>query len=181
MITLTGVVAIVSAGGALAVAAPWFESSSAAAPAPASVEREPAPAPVPTPAPTPVAAPTAVPAAPRPCTSVSLGFAHASVTPPGDALATLAPVLEAARTNAEAAIVIDGHADPTGDEIGNLVLSKKRAHRVAALVLGTGIPQARVVERAFGAYMPSLEADGGPIRRVRVWLRDNQCGEEARP
>lgn len=75
---------------------------------------------------------------------------------------------------------MDGHADPSGDELGNLVLSKRRAHAVAAGLRANGIPRERIVERAFGAYVPVEGDASAELRRVLVSVREPGCNEEIR-
>lgn len=53
--------------------------------------------------------------------------------------------------HAEAKLLIEGHADSTGTEAQNLVLSFARAKAVSTLLTGNGIPAGRMIVRAAGA------------------------------
>lgn len=128
----------------------------------------------------PVIAPRAVVAPPphAPCEAhVELAFAVGSTAPAGDLRTLLAPVLTFAHAHADATLIVDGHADPSGDAYQNLLLSKARAHHVALQLSGTGLKQ-RIVERAFGEFAPTEEPQTDQQRRVRVSIREPHCQEQ---
>lgn len=189
----SAVVALAATTGALAIASTWIDDARAA-PTPTPTPAPTVPASVSAPAPAPVAvAPAVAEPAPAPvaivpsCPMLELRFAYGSATPEPIDPAKLAPLLAYVRAHADALIVVDGHADPTGDELGNLVLSKHRAHRVAKLVIEAGAPSARVRERAFGAYATELASptpstpDDPSLRRVHVAVRAPGCEQEPTP
>lgn len=113
--------------------------------------------------------------------AIGLRFAYGDTVPPPDAAATLGPILVHLAAHPGATVIVDGHADPTGDDATNLALSRRRAHRVAELLIQTGADRARVVERAFGAYVPLVGEDGAALRRVRVAIHDRSCEQEDPP
>lgn len=129
------------------------------------------------PAPAPVPAPPAAPAKPAPAcslqASVYFAFGLATLDPGSDA--ALAPIVAFAAAHADATIVIDGHADPTGDELRNLHLSKRRATAVAQKLAALGVKQP-ITERAFGAFVPANTTDvQAAQRRAEVAIRDAKC------
>ena len=189
-IAAAATISLASAGGAVAIAAPWFEPTPAAPAAAPEVRANPTavPAPAPAPAPTPAPAPpqepaplTASPPAPPPCPTVALHFTYGGATPPTDAVAQLAPVTTYLQAHADTTLVVDGHADPTGDELGNLVLSKRRAQRIAELLVTAGVARDRIVQRAFGAYVPVAGDATSELRRVLISVRGPRCGKEEAP
>lgn len=142
-------------------------------PAPSVVVVEkPLPVPVPA-APSPsaatVAAPSAAPAGPC-APHAAIPFATGQIDAPADAKDQLEPVVVWALAHPEATLLVDGHADATGAEETNVVLSHHRARAIAQLLEGRGVAKARLTIRAFGAYQPlegkeELAADN---RRVHV-------------
>lgn len=68
-------------------------------------------------------------------------------------------------------LVLDGHADATGDEAANLALSAERARAVAARLTAAGVAADRLQTRGFGAYQPILGVDSGSARNRRVTMR----------
>lgn len=173
--TLT--IAIGSGSGVVAVAdallAPVATPASSPAVAPRAVTTA---API-----TPVPAPAPVVVKKRDCgASWSVHFMHASATPNPDLLERLAPAVAFAKAHPAAKVTVDGHADPSGDELGNVVLSKRRASRVAAALKTQGLAPDRITERAFGAYAPVADDGDTELRRVRVTVREPDCNEEIR-
>ncbi len=144
------------------------------------IARAPAAAPPVVPAPRPPPAPP--PEAPhRSCVaSWSVFFAYGSAVAPADLHEALGAATAYATEHGTAKVFVDGHADPSGDELGNLVLSKRRAHAVAAGLRANGIPRERIVERAFGAYVPVEGDASAELRRVLVSVREPGCNEEIR-
>lgn len=108
-------------------------------------------------------------------------FEYARATPPDNIATTLAPIVAYADAHPDAKVVVDGHADLSGDDVGNLRLSKQRAMRVADHLSKLGVPRDRIVQRAFGAYVPVVGNPSSELRRVQVSIRDARCGEEERP
>ena len=176
-IATSAVVALVSASGAIAAL-----DRALATRAPAVALALPPPPVVAQPArveSTPRAVAVAPPAPKPTCTTVvSVHFAYGVATLPQDVDTTLAPIVAFATAHPTAAIVIDGHADPTGSELGNLQLSKRRAGAVAdeLATLGVTIP---ITRRAFGAFVPTGTTDVKQAqRRAEVAIRDAACEGE---
>lgn len=53
-----------------------------------------------------------------------------------------------------AEVLIDGHADASGDRIANLVLSKERADEVASMLIELGVPAKMIQVRHHGTRAP---------------------------
>jgi outer membrane protein OmpA-like peptidoglycan-associated protein len=60
-------------------------------------------------------------------------------------------VADAMREHPELSLVIEGHADPRGEDMGNVMLSGRRAERVRQLLVAGGVDENRVMVRMFGA------------------------------
>ncbi|MCP5181407.1 MAG: OmpA family protein [Pseudomonadales bacterium] len=91
-------------------------------------------------------------------------------------LRQLAEYVRADRTMT--AIYIDGHADSSGSERGNLRLSRSRANRVADFLVRNGIPKSMLTIRFHGARYPAPEArDLADSRRVTIRLEHRQGDE----
>jgi outer membrane protein OmpA-like peptidoglycan-associated protein len=85
---------------------------------------------------------------------------------PSDADATLAPIIDWLKANANSKAVLSGFHDPRGDKAKNEMLAKNRASAVSAALKLAGIDDARIEVR-----MPeSLEGSGdlAEARRVEV-------------
>jgi outer membrane protein OmpA-like peptidoglycan-associated protein len=85
---------------------------------------------------------------------------------PADADATLAPIIDWLKANANSKAVLSGFHDPRGSKARNETLAKNRASAVAAALKLAGIDEARIETR-----MPeSLEGSGdlAEARRVEV-------------
>ncbi|MGN6103821.1 MAG: OmpA family protein [Kofleriaceae bacterium] len=109
---------------------------------------------------------------------VALVFPYASAAIPEAAAELLAPVIAHASAHVDATVLVDGHADPSGTELDNLVLSKRRASGIARLLDRAGIAKQRLVVRAFGAYVP-MPGEGAELRRVHVSFADDPCRKES--
>ena len=105
-------------------------------------------------------------AAPASAVTVKIFFESASVGLPDGADATLVPVVEAARARTDAALVISGFHDKTGDPEQNAELAKQRAQAVLNLLVAAGIAAERIELRK------PAETEGGAddreARRVEV-------------
>ena len=112
-----------------------------------------APAPAPAPAAT---APAAAPAAAK------LYFGSGSVALPDDAGATLAPLVEAARSRADAKLAVSGFHDKTGNPEQNAELAKQRATAVRDALVAAGIGPERIELRK-----PAETEGGGDDREAR--------------
>lgn len=202
-IAVTMSLAIASAAGAIALAAPWLTAPAGAPKAVLSAERAErldAPAPVVlaalapeaargTPAPEPTElADSSEPSEPeieldvvdalpaRACAPrVALVFPFASAAVPSTTAAQLAPIVAYANEHPDVHVYVDGHADPIGSELDNLVLSKRRANAVARQLRRAGLDRARIVVRAFGAYVPLAGEAATELRRVQISVSDDPC------
>ncbi len=67
-------------------------------------------------------------------------------------LAAVSRYIEADSTIAE--VLIDGHADASGNRIANLVLSKERADEVASMLIELGVPAKMIQVRHHGTRAP---------------------------
>lgn len=193
-IAITATIAVACAAGAIAAATPWLTTTAhAAGSVPLSAPTTPA-APDTPPEPVTIAArdvaaqaPTAVPSPPPPeparacAPRLALGFAYARAAVPSDAAAQLAPIVAYASEHPDATVLVDGHADPSGAELDNLVLSKRRANAVARLLRRAGLDRARIVVRAFGAYVPVPGEAARELRRVQVSFTDDPCAGKESP
>jgi len=71
--------------------------------------------------------------------------------------ASMDSVVEILNSNPEVKLIINGHADPSGDVCKNLILSEKRAKSVEKYILSKGIPATRISIRGFGSAQPKTE------------------------
>jgi hypothetical protein len=71
--------------------------------------------------------------------------------------ASMDSVVEILNSNPEVKLIINGHADPSGDVCKNLILSEKRAKSVEKYILSKGIPATRILIRGFGSAQPKTE------------------------
>ncbi|PIE19749.1 MAG: hypothetical protein CSA65_01075 [Proteobacteria bacterium] len=106
------------------------------------------------------------PVATKPCAPVfGVAFAAGSTTPrdtiarPAKALATWM------RGHPKAKLEIRGHADASGPEYSNFLLSKRRAVAVLKILGRQGLPAKRARVRAFGEFAP-LSDNAASNRRV---------------
>lgn len=91
-------------------------------------------------------------------------FAHASDRLKSTAFSLLDGLVETAADCPAAAISVTGHADRTGDEHGNLVLSKARAESVVAYMVARGIAADRLSSFGAGSTQPLVDADSVQAR-----------------
>lgn len=176
----SALVAIAAASGAIAALAPILSPDAPPRPPrPEVVDVAPRMSAAPAPAPAPVAAPPVAPPLAKPAPACSLQasvyFAFGLATLDTGSDAALAPIVAFAAAHADATIVIDGHADPTGDELRNLHLSKRRASAVAQKLAALGVKHP-ITERAFGAFVPANTTDvQAAQRRAEVAISDAKC------
>ena len=89
--------------------------------------------------------------------------------------ATLADAVKAARTTSDADISVVGHADATGDEDANRVLSLRRAQVVRAALVNAGVAAPSIQIDYHGSSNPRVSQPRGvpePLnRRVEVTIR----------
>jgi outer membrane protein OmpA-like peptidoglycan-associated protein len=75
-------------------------------------------------------------------------------------------------------IVVEGHADQTGDATHNLVISRGRAANVGDWLVAHGVPRQRIRETGEGAVQPLVVGEGtatlAPNRRVTIRLETDR-------
>jgi len=116
------------------------------------------------------APPVVVPACPAPVmVPFEFGFSRLDTSRMAD---IAAPMLERTRQDAATRLVVLGHADATGHEKQNFLLSYHRAQVVAAWLVEAGVPADRVRVRAAGSQEPikGLDPDAGDNRRVGIFI-----------
>lgn len=100
------------------------------------------------------------------------------ITPAGEV--SLHDVLERiAEADPSARIVLEGHADATGEVDYNLTLSRHRAEAVAAWLEEHGVPRERMRITAEGALRPLVTGDSSetlaPNRRVTIRIESHRA------
>ena len=75
----------------------------------------------------------------------------------------------------KAAVLVEGHADAVGDQASNLELSWRRARAVARRLQELGVPEERLVVRAFGHYQPKASVRQNHRAQRRVEVRLSEC------
>ena len=98
---------------------------------------------------------------------VELFFATDSSQLGDNASADLQKLATWARCNPKAAIILEGHADPTGAKDYNVKLSGARAAMVRQQLIGMGVPSDHIVVTVYGENGP-LRATYAQDRRVTV-------------
>lgn len=127
--------------------------------------------------PPPAAAPSSSSRAAAKCPPLVLNFKSGSAAPPPAARAPLASLGDWLKAHDDVVVFVDGHADATGTEDGNLRLSRLRASAVSAALESAGIAKARLNVRGFGSFWPVDEApaDSSWNRRVVVSTKGSAC------
>jgi outer membrane protein OmpA-like peptidoglycan-associated protein len=107
------------------------------------------------------------------CPAFTVLFPLGSVEPPESAKVKLELLAKWMTSHGFATVVVDGHADATGAEEVNLILSRNRAKSVARLLERSGVGRARMTVRGFGRYQPLEGApeDASANRRVVLSFR----------
>lgn len=80
----------------------------------------------------------------------------------------LGPIAERLRANPRLEAVVEGHADPSGDEAANVALAGRRAEAAAAYLAGQGVAADRILVLSWGEAAPAATA---APRSVIVTLR----------
>ena len=97
----------------------------------------------------------------------------------------LAGVLATMVNDPNGLILIDGYADPRGDEAFNLALSEKRAESVATYLEEQGIDRARMVIRSLGESLAPLGVNDLAAyeaqRKVTVFVEPTQTASVVKP
>jgi outer membrane protein OmpA-like peptidoglycan-associated protein len=163
----------------------WASAARADHPRPAApavaVVVAPAPAPAPTLAPVPSAPPPVASAPERPrCPALVVNFRAARVAPPAAAQGSLSALAAWLVAHPTTGVFVDGHADSTGSDDGNLRLSRHRAALVRAALVRSGASPARITIRGFGSYWPVGESppDASWNRRVVIQTHGDECPRE---
>lgn len=118
---------------------------------------------VPTPEP-PESTPTAIAQEPEPTSQILFGFNSVQLEPA--ALALLDNVATWVKTNPERTILVQGHADKTGDADYNLTLSARRAQEVSSYLTSRGVDSKQIIMSAVGEV--ASEPAGMANRRVII-------------
>ncbi|WP_035658023.1 OmpA family protein, partial [Bradyrhizobium sp. STM 3809] len=91
---------------------------------------------------------------------LAIAFERGSTRPnPADMKRAVAILQKALSRHADAALVIEGHADASGSEDLNVLLSYSRAKAVAELLRKDGVPAQQIAVRAAGAGAARGDAD----------------------
>ncbi|MGJ5206906.1 OmpA family protein [Bradyrhizobium sp. HKCCYLR20261] len=100
---------------------------------------------------------------------LAIAFERGSTRPhPGDIKRSLAVLQKALTRHGDATILIEGHADASGSEDLNVLLSYSRAKAVAELLKKDGIPTQQISLRAAGAGSARGDAEAAASDRKAV-------------
>lgn len=91
--------------------------------------------------------------------SVEIYFAKGAVKPDAEGVFTLNEVVDILARNPEMRLLITGHADRSGDAVGNLLISQQRASSVRDFLLRSGLPKERFVTRYVGDSRSEQESE----------------------
>lgn len=107
-------------------------------------------------------------------TSFMLHFPWDSSEAEGLALDELAEMARTIKRHRNYRIIINGHADRSGSDDYNMKLSQQRADFIRQVLIGRGVPSARVDYYAFGESDPKIETADGTRehenRRVEIFI-----------
>lgn len=95
-----------------------------------------------------------------------IGFAHASDHLSTNAFSLLDELVQIAADCPSAAITVTGNTDNSGDEPGNLQLSKARADSVIAYMVARGIAADRLQSHGAGSSAPLATEDSARAREL---------------
>lgn len=150
--------------------AQWTASSKPPPPEPAAADGKPVEAPTEQAALAKTPSPAAIVACPN---LVTIFFESGSTRPiDTDVSARIAPLRTWLAEHPETKLLVEGHADSTGTEQWNLILSYRRAKALVALLRKSAVPQEQLVVRAAGTLQPiaGLPDSAAPNRRVVLQL-----------
>jgi outer membrane protein OmpA-like peptidoglycan-associated protein len=99
--------------------------------------------------------------------SVDLLFDTASSQLSSNAYDELKTLARWAKCNPNGAVILEGHADPTGTAAFNMTLSGERAAAVRAKLIAMGVPSEHIVVTLYGEHGPR-RATFAQDRRVTV-------------
>jgi OOP family OmpA-OmpF porin len=143
----------------------------APAPAPATTRVAPPPPAPPKPAPAPAAA---KPAEPKRCdTAITLSadelFAFGKATLSKSALGKLKDAAtKAKQCKTLEQVMVTGHSDRIGSQLGNLKLSEKRAEAVKAALVKQGLPKDKIESMGMGKTMPIQSCPDDKNRKALI-------------
>ena len=83
----------------------------------------------------------------------------------------IAPMAEWLSLNPDTTLLVEGHADSSGSEQGNLALSYHRAEAVVNLLAAEGIPEDRLSPRGLGQYQALVGEPPDSERNRRVTMQ----------
>lgn len=111
------------------------------------------------------------------CPPLVVNFKSGMATPPPSSRAALASLGQWLKAHEDVVVFVDGHADATGTEDGNLRLSRQRATFVSSALEAAGVAKSRLNVRGFGSFWPVDEAppDSSWNRRVVVSTKGAAC------
>ena len=114
------------------------------------------------------------------CPALVVNFRAARAAPPAAAQGSLSALAAWLVAHPTTGVFVDGHADSTGSDNGNLRLSRHRAALVRAALVRSGASPARITIRGFGSYWPVGESppDASWNRRVVIQTRGDECPRE---
>jgi outer membrane protein OmpA-like peptidoglycan-associated protein len=135
----------------------------------------PVPAPHPAPAPDPGEHPDSLPAA------VTLHFALDDGALDDRARAALDRVADLLEVRGELAVTLAGHADESGSQEHNQLLSEQRAQAAADYLADAGVESGRLTVRAFGELQPLAPGHERDRRNRRVELRFHSRAAQGDP
>ena len=107
-------------------------------------------------------------------TSYLLNFGWDSQEIEGVAYDELREMAQGLKAHSSYQIIINGHADSSGEDDYNMELSQERADVVREFLMGQGIPENRISYYAFGESDPKVATDDGvrerANRRVEIFI-----------
>jgi outer membrane protein OmpA-like peptidoglycan-associated protein len=113
---------------------------------------------------------------------VTILFDSGSARPKdADLDARLAPLRAWLAEHPETKLLVEGHADSTGREQWNLILSYRRAKALVAMLRKSGVPREQMVVSAAGTLQPVVGLPDSAARNRRVVLQLESSADCRRP
>jgi outer membrane protein OmpA-like peptidoglycan-associated protein len=101
-----------------------------------------------------------------------VNFEIGAATPMPDTIDDyVVPMADWLSSNPDTILLVEGHADSTGSEDGNLALSYRRAEAVVAELTAAGIPEDRLSARGLGQYQALVGEPPDSERNRRVTMQ----------